>query len=130
MTFVRCDDNEVPFPYVSVNVYLALDTQLGNMLVDSYKTIDGYGLGGLIIYRKDQNIFLAFDKSCTHEASRNCILTDDTEFAGILDCPCCGSKYWMTGSDLAGSIMQGPTKAPLKQYRCYFDGTNTVHVTN
>ena len=53
LIFVRCDEDETPFPYISVYVTLSLDTQLGNMLVGQYKEIDGYGVGGLIIYRKD-----------------------------------------------------------------------------
>ncbi len=130
LIFVRCDDDETPFPNVSVNVILSLDTQLGNMLVDTYKFIDGHGIAGLIIYRKEQNTFLAFDRACRYEASKNCAVDDDDEFAGVLDCPCCDSEYWMTGLDLAGSIKQGPTKSPLKQYNCYFDGINTVRVTN
>ena len=128
--FVRCDDDEIPFPYVSVHAILSLDTELDNMLIDSYKFIDGYGLGGLIIYRKDHNIFLAFDRACPHEASRDCILEEDDDFTGILVCPCCSSEFWMTGLDLAGSIKQGPTRVPLKYYNCYFDGINTVRVTN
>lgn len=130
--FVRCDDNEIPFPDVSVNVILSLDTQLGNMTVDSYRYIDGHGLGGLIIYRSDFNSFLAFDRACRHEASRSCTVVDDSDFTGILECPCCGSEYFMLGMDLdmAGTIKQGPTKAPLKMYNCYFDGVNTIRVTN
>jgi len=130
LMFVRCDDNETAFPNVSVNVYLSLDTQLGNMLIDSYKFIDGHGVGGLIIYRKDHHIFMAFDRACRHEASRDCIVEEHPEFTGILQCTCCESEYWMTGIDLAGSIKQGPAKAPLMQYNCYFDGTNTIRVTN
>ena len=102
--FIQCDDNETPFPYVSINVYLALDTQLGNMVVDSYRFVEGYGLGGLIIYRKDFNVFLAFDRACTYEASKDCALQEDDVYAGIFECPCCGSEFWMVGSDLAGAV--------------------------
>lgn len=127
LIFVRCDDDSIPFPDVNVNVYLALDTQLGNMLVDTYKEIDGHGVGGLIIYRKDFNIFMAFDRACTYEASRECILTDE---GSMYECPCCGSRFWMATGDIAGTLYQGPAKYPLKQYNCYFDGVNTVRVTN
>jgi len=125
--FIRCDDNEIPFPEVSVNVTLALDTQLGNMLVGEYRTIDGHGLGGLIIYRADRNEFLAFDRACTYEASRKCVLEDAVSF---FKCPCCESEFWMVGVDIAGSVYQGPASYPLKQYNCYFNAPNLVVVRN
>jgi len=127
-TFMRCDKDEIPFPYVSIYANLALDTQLGNMLPGEYKTLDGYGLGGLIIFRADQNEFLAFDRACTFEVSRDCILIDDVS---MFECPCCESRFWMVhNADIAGTVYQGPANYPLKQYKCYFNGTNTVTVTN
>jgi Rieske Fe-S protein len=128
--FVRCDENQTYFPYVSINVRLSLDTQLGNMLVGEFKQVNGYGLGGLIIYRKDFNQFLAFDRACTHEASSSCILEDDADFTGIMVCPCCGSEFWMVVSDFSGMVKEGPANNPLKSYSCRFDGLNTITVTN
>ena len=130
LIFVRCDEDETPFPYVSVNVILSLDTQLGNMLVGQYKEIEGYGVGGLIIYRKDHAEFQAFDRACTHEASYDCILFEDTDYTGIFKCPCCESEFWMLSADFSGTVKQGPANQPLKQYRCSFDGINTIRVTN
>ena len=130
LIFVRCDEDETPFPYISVYTTLYLDTDLGNMLVGQYKEIDGYGLGGLIIYRKDYNEFQAFDRACTHEASYDCILFEDPDYTGIYKCPCCESEFWMLGSDFSGTVKQGPANQPLKQYRCIFDGINTIRVTN
>ncbi|MBU8892783.1 MAG: Rieske 2Fe-2S domain-containing protein [Bacteroidales bacterium] len=125
--FVRCDEDEIPFPYVSVYANLSLNTQLGNVLAGNYVIVDGYGVGGLIIYRADINVFLAFDRACTHEASGTCILTDD---GSMFECPCCGSRFWMVSNDIAGTVYQGPARYPLKQYKCTFDGVNTVRVTN
>lgn len=98
------------------------------MLVDTYKFVDGYGIGGLIIYRKEQNTFLAFDRACRYEASKSCTVDDD-EFTGVLVCSCCDSEYWMV-LDMEGTYKQGPAKANLKQYNCYYDGANTIRVTN
>lgn len=128
LIFVHCDENETPFPNVSVYANLSLDTQLGNVLAGNYVEVDGYGVGGLIIYRIDNNEFLAFDRACTYEALSSCVLTDDDS---MFECPCCGSKFWMVNSeDIAGTVYQGPANYPLKQYRCSFDGTNTVMVRN
>jgi hypothetical protein len=126
--FIQCDEDEIPFPHVSVYAILALDTQLENVLPGNYVEIIGHGLGGLIIYRVSNSNFLAFDKACTYEASKSCILTDDSE---MYECPCCESRFWMVNNeDIAGSVYQGPASYPLKQYKCFFDGTNTVTVTN
>jgi len=127
--FVRCNEKGTKFPYVSVYITLSLDTQLENMVVGDFREIDGYGLGGLIIYRSDFNQFLAFDRACTHEASSDCILQKDSEYEGVLVCPCCGSEFWMVSS-LAGGVKETPATYPLKQYRCTFDGINTIRVTN
>ena len=90
--FVRCDDNETPFPQVSIYASLALDSQLGNMLPGESKIIDNphYGIGGLIIYRLDQNTFLAFDRACTYETSSECIVNH--EGGNTYECTCCGSQ--------------------------------------
>jgi Rieske Fe-S protein len=126
--FVRCDENEIPFPERNVYVTLTLANDLQNVLPGNYVTIDGYGVGGLIIFRVDQNEFMAFDRACTYEASRSCVLTDD---AGMFECPCCGSRFWMVNSkDIAGTVYQGPASYPLKRYNCYCDGVNTIRVTN
>lgn len=128
--FVRCDKNETPFPNVSVYVTLSLDTQLKNVLPGNYVEVDNYGIGGLIIFRVDNNDFLAFDRACTYEASHTCIL-EDSDHDGFFDCPCCESRFWMVNSvDIAGTVLNGPANYPLKQYNCYFNGTNTVTVTN
>ena len=128
LIFVRCDDDETPFPNVSVYAILSVDTQLGNVLPGNYVEIDGHGVGGLIIYRVSNSDFLAFDKACTYEASKSCILLDDSE---MYECPCCESRFWMVNSeDIAGTVYQGPASYPLKQYNCYFNGANSVTVTN
>ena len=129
--FVRCDDNEIPFPNVNVYANLSLDTQLGNVLVGNYVEVDEHGVGGLIIFRADQNEFMAFDRACTYEASRTCKLEIYSENNSFFECPCCKSRYWMAGTaDIAGSVYQGPSSYALKQYKCYFDGINTVRVVN
>lgn len=126
--FVRCDDNESPFPnvYVNATIYLS-NLSLG---IGEHDYVEGYGVGGLIIYQKDLNEYLAFDAACSYEALASCKVHDGTDFTNILECPCCGSKFWMTGADQEGWVYYGPAKTPLKQYSCSFDFANTLRITN
>ncbi|MCG8412398.1 MAG: hypothetical protein MI739_14055 [Bacteroidales bacterium] len=128
---MSCDKEKTVFPYVPVHVTFSLSSDLSNLLVGQYKTINGYGLGGLIIYRRDFNVFQAFDRACTYEGGNDCILSD-SEFSGVFKCPCCKSMFYMTPNNQVepGSIFQGPANTPLKQYACSFDGSDFVTVRN
>ena len=131
LLFVRCDDETTDFPYVHVDATIYIDTQLGNINEGEHAFVDGYGVGGLIIFRETQTTYLAFDRACTYEANSGCKLEADT-FYGILVCPCCGSKFVMLGEDQAGTIYAGfgPAKSRLIEYNVYFNGLNTLIVQN
>ncbi len=126
LSFIRCDDNPNPFPYVNVNITLSIDTQLGNMNVGEHKFIDNAGYGGLIIYRKSEYEYQAFDRACPHDYKDNCILNDDDDFNEILICPCCKSKFLLSQS---GSVFNGPAIKPLQEYNTYLQG-NFLRISN
>lgn len=128
LIFVRCDEDETPFPYVYVNATIYLNEL--NLGIGEHDYVEGYGVGGLIIYQKGINEYLAFDAACTYEASNDCKLQDGTAFTNILECPCCGSKFWMTGADQEGWVYKGPANVPLKEYKCFFNDANTLQITN
>ena len=133
LLFVQCDeDDSQNFPYVRFNITLSISNDLLNMNEGEYVFVDGfnYGLGGLIIYRKSNNEYLAFDRACTYEAKKGCVLEDDSELTGLLiSCPCCGSKYWVTNNDDFGWVYNGPARKQLIQYRTYLS-LNTLIVYN
>ncbi|MCD4834527.1 MAG: hypothetical protein K8R31_12075 [Bacteroidales bacterium] len=128
LIFVRCDEDETSFPYVYVNATIYLNEL--NLGIGEHDYVEGYGVGGLIIYQKGINEYLAFDAACTYEASSNCKLQDGTTFTNILECSCCGSKFWMTGEDMEGWPSNGPANVPLKEYKCFFNDANTLRITN
>jgi len=133
LLFIKCDDDDSPpFPYIYFNVTLSISNDLLNMNIGEYVFVDGYnyGLGGLIIYRKDFSEYLAFDRACTHEANNSCIVEDDPDFSGLMvKCPCCGSKYWVINTEDFGSIYTGPSRKGLMQYKTYLS-LNTLIVYN
>lgn len=124
--FISCDEQSDPFPYVRIDLTLSIDTQLGNMNVGEHRFIDNAGYGGLVIYRKLQNEYQAFDRACTHDYADACILEDDENFDGILVCPCCGSKFLLSQN---GSIFNGPATKPLEEYSTYLQG-NFLRISN
>lgn len=85
------------------------------------------GSRGIILYRLDQERFVAFDRHCTYDIDNpNGIVEVDTSQILLSD-PSCGSKFIITD----GSIYNGPAELPLQQYQTYFDvNANTVRVYN
>lgn len=127
--FAQCDDDTASnFPHIYVNTTIYID-QIGFIAEGEHAFVDGYGLGGLIIVRIFENNYATFDRACTHEAKSSCVLEDDPDFYGILVCPCCGSKFLMTGEQ-AGSIFNGPAKRNLVEYKTVMTGPNTLVIQN
>lgn len=122
-----CEEDITPFPNISVNVTLAIDTDLGNMTYNQYKLIDGYGYGGLIVYRNAEGDFQAYDRACTHDYDEGCRLNPHPDFNEIMECPCCGSSFWLS---LNGQVYNGPAKRPLKQYTVYRLSGNMIKILN
>ena len=88
----------------------------------------GYDNNGIIIFRSQENEFLAYDRTCPHDYAANGISVRlDVEDMIYAVCPECKSKYALPnfGSPLSGSV----SKYPLKNYKTSFDGLN-VHVWN
>jgi Rieske Fe-S protein len=132
--FIQCDDDDSPpFPYIDFSVSLSISNDLLNMNIGEYVFVNGYnyGLGGFLIYRKDYSEYLAFDRACTHEAKKSCIVEDDTEMPGLMVvCPCCGSKYWVINTEDFGNVYKGPARRGLVQYRTYLSLNSLIVYNN
>jgi nitrite reductase/ring-hydroxylating ferredoxin subunit len=124
--FIRCEDPMPYFPYVRVDAYFSISTQLDNLQPDQYIQVDGHGLGGLIIYRRNNAVFEAYDAACTHEANADCILKEDPDF-NLFTCPCCGSSFFIYQE---GNVFNGPARRPLRQYRVTYNPPDRLHVYN
>lgn len=131
MTFSSCGrEQQIPIPYVPVNytVYLNNPSNLHMGVPGGYLIMRDQGNHGIILYRTnnfgDSDDFVAFDLTCSHEPTGECIVeVDDTDF--YLECPCCGSKFFI----FDGYPSQGPALWPLKQYQTSFNG-NTIRIYN
>ena len=89
-----------------------------------WDTIPG-GIGGIIFVQQPDDTFVAYDRACTVEANKDCIVsvTDDQL---IFSChQCCNSKFIITD----GSVSEGSANQALKRYNTYFDG-DYLYITN
>jgi len=87
-------------------------------------SLTGYGIAGLIIYRRADNAYVAFDRCSTvNPDQKNAITLDDPNLTATD--PVSGAKY----SLYDGSPVKAPAKTSLKQYSVTIAGNN-LQVTN
>lgn len=87
-------------------------------------TINGYGVAGIIIYRRPDNAYVAYDRCSTvNPEKKNAVVLDDPTIT-VTD-PVSGAKY----SLFDGSPVKAPAKTSLKQYNVAIAGNN-LQVTN
>lgn len=118
-------------PWVPVSIQVSLATHIDLTVPGGYIYFPNEGYAGVILYCADNinQVYYAFDASCTHEISKECSLVKEGAIEGsIASCPCCGSKYVLLSG---GYVLTGPAKDPLKQYRVQvLNGGNSLRVYN
>lgn len=118
-------NNVVPYVYVNFYIepnsleYIDLNTTGNSIYVTG-------GNKGILIYRKTNAEFMAFDRTCTYDPdeteARIEIMEQGTPI-GIDSL--CGSKFLLHD----GMPFDGPATIPLLQYRTTYDGLR-LHVYN
>lgn len=87
-------------------------------------SFNGYGVAGIIIYRRADNAYVAYDKCSTvNPEQKNQVIIDDPNLTATD--PVSGAKY----SLYDGSPVKAPAKTSLKKYSVIISG-NTLQVTN
>ena len=115
---------EIPYVYVSFVITPNSTTYIELNHIGGYVPVTG-GYRGIIIYRKSENEFLAFERACAYDPTADSAQVR-VDVSGItMTCPKCKSKYII----LDGSPYGGPTQWSLKQYRTNYDGTY-LYITN
>ena len=107
-----CIDTPGVIPYVDVQVDLNLSLPAYNNLnfPNNWLYISG-GSRGLIVYRYTLDEFVVLDRHATWDVGAGCQCTVSPDGYTIED-PCSGSQWYI----FDGSIIQGPTTAPLERY--------------
>lgn len=118
-------EKHVILPDVFVDIRLNLTTQEALPLRYDGRAIylEG-GVKGIIVYRKNQDTYFAFERNCTFEPTKECARVDiDPSMFFMID-SCCGSQF-----DFEGNILGGPAPVPLKRYQTILSG-NVLQIYN
>ncbi|MBL7883168.1 MAG: hypothetical protein JNL69_03815 [Bacteroidia bacterium] len=118
------NDNNVPNTAVDIYIYVNNPSFFNLNAVGGWVYITG-GVRGILVYRKSNTEFAAYDRNCTFQSSDPCatVVVDNTNI--IARDTCCNSRFSMYD----GSVLQGPAGLPLKPYATTFDG-NVLHIYN
>ena len=116
--FFSCgdDDNSIPETYVNLSI---LASEIGGVGSGIY-TSSIYGVNGIIIYHKDINQYIAYERTCSYDPSKACAVVNMNDIISptLLVDSCCSSKFLIED----GTPFDGPALLPLKQYQTNFDG--------
>lgn len=117
-------DNGIPITPVDIYLYTNNPSFVNINGVGGWVYVTG-GVRGIIVYRKSQTEFMAYDRNCTYQSSDPCatVVVDATNI--LVTDTCCHSKFSMYD----GSVTQAPAGLPLKAYNTTFDG-NVLHIYN
>ena len=122
-----CDSqiNVSPIPEVPVNVEVN-QNDIDNVTlkqIGGYIYVDG-GVRGLIVYRKSQNTYKAYDRNCTFQPSDACAIVSFHSSGFYIEDSCCSSVF-----DTDGFPTGGPAEYPLKEYRVS-SANNVLYIVN
>lgn len=121
-------DEQTPAQGLIPNVYVNFEIEpngINFIMAGGWKSFEGVGYRGIIIYRVDQFTFNAYERTCPYDPQEECARVEVDASGLILVDSCCMSQYII----LDGSPIGGPTSYPLKQYFTEYDGVR-LHVFN
>lgn len=123
---VSCAKEDNLVPNVPVNFSSPLTDPRLNRLSTAGGAIEltGYGVAGIIIYRRIDNAYVAFDRCSTVNPEKKNAVVLDNPYVTATD-PVSGAKY----SLYDGTPVKAPAKTSLKQYSVIIAG-NTLQVVN
>lgn len=116
-------NNNVPATIVDFTININAPGYTSLTAVGGWVYVTG-GNKGIVVYRKSNTEFMAYDRTCTYDPSASCarIIVDSSGLQAADTC--CNSKFLLTD----GNIINGPATVPLKQYNTYFDGSQNLRV--
>lgn len=115
LTSARCNRNRfIPYIPVDFEINLNLPAYQPLTAVSGWITVSG-GSRGIIIYRLNQDEFIAYDRHSTYNVDAACQVAVEEDNILITD-PCSGSQWVITD----GSVATGPAELPLQRYQTFW----------
>ncbi len=123
-TTCRKPDQQIPYVPVNLNLNLDLPQYTTLQIIGNWLYVSG-GSKGIILYRRDSDNVVAFDRHCTYDVNANCNPAEVKQDNVTVFCSCDGSEY----SIMSGAVTKGPASNPLMQYQTTLQN-NTLTVFN
>ncbi len=119
-------NNEEYIPYVYVDFTIAVSNpQFVNLnAVGGWVYVTG-GSKGIIVYRKSNDEFGAYDRHCPYLPENACSQLNVSASGTTAIDTCCGSEFLLVD----GSVLKQPSSYPMLRYQTFFDG-NLLHIFN
>jgi nitrite reductase/ring-hydroxylating ferredoxin subunit len=108
---VKNDGSLVPDVYVNFSIPINDPTISALNSPGGAVVINGHGVAGLVIYRRADGMYMAYDRCSTVNPEQKCQIVLDDPNLTATD-PCSGAKYSMYD----GAPVKAPAKRSLKQY--------------
>jgi hypothetical protein len=134
---ISCDkDNDAPIQLGYTNIFIRPNStefiQLNTVGGWVYLT-GGILSRGILVYRLSTDEFKAYERTPTYKPDSCCVYSPEEKCAKVIveesgiivKDTCSGSRYLI----LDGSIVEGPAKYSLLQYRTNYDG-DILHIYN
>lgn len=119
-------DNNIPNVQVDVYIPLSLPEYATLNGIGNHVLVSG-GYKGILVFRKSIDQFAAYERACPYDPmiSGSIIVADSNLVLGVDRT--CGSRF----NFFDGSVINGPSARPLKQYNCDYDAQlNTLRIYN
>lgn len=117
------DEEYVPIYHVNFKIfidqpqYANLHAPGNSMILNNNVIGENNTPHGIIVYRLSMDEFKAYERTCTYEPEKGCLVQIDS--SGITaTCPCCKSEYLL----IDGYPTDGKAELPLWEYRTIFNG--------
>ena len=113
-------------PYVYVDFYISI----ANPQFVSLNAVGGWvyvtgGSKGIIVYRKSNDEFAAYDRHCPYQPENACSILSVSASGTTATDSCCGSEFLL----IDVSVLKQPSSYPMLRYQTLFNGSQ-LHVFN
>lgn len=112
-------DDPIPYqPFSPITINLNLP-QYQSLRTNNWVYVEG-GVRGIILYRKDQSTYMAYERNCSFQPNEACATVDVHISNLYMFDPCCNSTFeFATGQPTGGAAWRA-----LRQYETLLSGSD------